>query len=59
MLNKALEYLLNLFGAMQEGGQKLTTSEAEAFIPYLILKVSAVAISSAYCHTIPRLIYLS
>lgn len=39
MLNKALEYLLSLFELMREEQQQLTNNEAEAFIPYLILKV--------------------
>ncbi|XP_067937770.1 cytoskeleton-associated protein 5-like isoform X2 [Watersipora subatra] len=39
MLNKALEYLLALFELMHRENQILTNSEADAFIPYIILKV--------------------
>lgn len=39
MLNKALEYLLALFKLMADEGQRLTSTEAESFIPYLIIKV--------------------
>lgn len=39
MLNKALEYLQKLFEVMNEEKHNLTNNEAEAFIPYLILKV--------------------
>jgi len=39
MLNKALEYLSSLFSVLGEEGYNLTDNEANAFVPYLILKV--------------------
>lgn len=39
MLNKALEYLQVLFRVLGDSGYQLLDSEANAFVPYLLLKV--------------------
>lgn len=55
MLNKALEYLRNLFTMLSEDDYHLHELEASSFIPYLVIKVGFYVVW-IYCPPIHPLI---